>query len=62
MGFHVPIAFGTAVFAYVTLEVFRPVLMGAWGHAFPYGIMSHLDWVSYTSATHMGTFTTIPRT
>ena len=24
----------------------RPVLMGAWGHAFPYGIYSHLDWVS----------------
>ena len=24
----------------------RPVLMGAWGHGFPYGIFSHLDWVS----------------
>ncbi|MEM6904742.1 MAG: photosynthetic reaction center subunit L, partial [Pseudomonadota bacterium] len=23
------------------------VLMGAWGHGFPYGIFSHLDWVSY---------------
>ena len=22
--------------------------MGAWGHGFPYGIWSHLDWVSYT--------------
>ena len=20
--------------------------MGAWGHGFPYGILSHLDWVS----------------
>ncbi len=46
MGFHVPIAFGAAVFAYVTLVVIRPVLMGAWGHGFPYGILSHLDWVS----------------
>jgi hypothetical protein len=26
--------------------VIRPVLMGAWGHGFPYGIFSHLDWVS----------------
>ena len=39
-------AFGVAVFAYVTLVVFRPLLMGAWGHGFPYGILSHLDWVS----------------
>jgi len=46
MNYHVPIAFGVAVFAYITLVVIRPVLMGAWGHGFPYGIMSHLDWVS----------------
>ncbi len=48
MGYHVPIAFGVAILAYLTLVVFRPVLMGAWGHAFPYGIFSHLDWVSNT--------------
>ena len=35
-----------AIFAYVTLVVIRPVLLGAWGHAFPYGIFSHLDWVN----------------
>ncbi|MCA3131626.1 MAG: photosynthetic reaction center subunit L [Betaproteobacteria bacterium] len=46
MGYHVPVAFGFAIGAYFTLEVVRPVLMGAWGHAFPYGIYSHLDWVS----------------
>ncbi|MEO1015573.1 MAG: photosynthetic reaction center subunit L [Pseudomonadota bacterium] len=46
MGYHVPIAFGFAIFAYVTLVIFRPLLMGAWGYGFPYGIMSHLDWVS----------------
>jgi len=46
MGYHVPAAFSMAIFAYFTLEVIRPVLMGAWGHAFPYGIYSHLDWVS----------------
>ncbi len=32
-----------AVFAYFTLVVTRPVLMGTWGHGFPYGILSHLD-------------------
>lgn len=46
MGYHVPFAFSVAIFAYVTLVVIRPVLMGAWGHGFPYGIFSHLDWVS----------------
>jgi photosynthetic reaction center L subunit len=45
-GLHVPVAFGMAIFAYVTLVVIRPVLLGAWGHGFPYGIFSHLDWVS----------------
>ncbi len=46
MGLHVPIGFATAIFAYATLVVIRPILMGAWGYGFPYGIMSHLDWVS----------------
>ena len=46
MDYHVPAAFGVAIFAYVSLVVIRPVLLGAWGHGFPYGIFSHLDWVS----------------
>ncbi len=48
MGYHVPIVFSFAILAYVTLVVFRPILMGAWGYGFPYGILSHLDWVSNT--------------
>ena len=46
MGYHVPFAFSFAILAYVTLVVIRPLLLGAWGHGFPYGIISHLDWVS----------------
>ncbi len=46
MGMHIPWAYSIAIFAYVTLEIFRPLLMGAWGFGFPYGILSHLDWVS----------------
>ena len=46
MGYHVPVAFGFAILAYVTLVIIRPFLLGAWGHGFPYGIMSHLDWVN----------------
>ncbi len=46
MGLHVPLGFSAAIAAYATLTVLRPLLMGAWGYGFPYGIMSHLDWVS----------------
>jgi photosynthetic reaction center L subunit len=52
IGLHVPFAFGVAIFAYVTLVVIRPILMGSWGYAFPYGIFSHLDWVSNTGYTY----------
>ena len=52
MGYHVPVGFGFAILAYVTLVFIRPVLMGAWGYAFPYGIFSHLDWVSNTGYTY----------
>ena len=53
MGVHVPVAFGMAIFAYVSLVVIRPVLMGAWGYGFPYGILSHLDWVSNTGYQYL---------
>ena len=53
IGYHVPFAFGFAILAYVALVVIRPVLLGAWGHGFPYGIMSHLDWVSNTGYQYL---------
>ena len=53
MGYHVPAAFGVAIFAYVSLVVIRPVLMGAWGWGFPYGIFTHLDWVSNTGYQYL---------
>ena len=48
IGIHVPVAFGVAIFAFVTLNVLRPLMLGAWGHGFPYGIYSHLNWVWFT--------------
>ena len=53
MGLHVPAAFSMAIFGYFTLVVIRPILMGAWGHGFPYGILSHLDWVSNTGYQYL---------
>lgn len=53
IGYHVPVAFSVAIFAYFSLEVIRPVLLGAWGFGFPYGILSHLDWVSNTGYQYL---------
>jgi photosynthetic reaction center L subunit len=53
MGYHVPFAYSFAVLAYVTLVIFRPMLLGAWGFGFPYGIFSHLDWVSNTGYQYL---------
>jgi photosynthetic reaction center L subunit len=53
IGIHVPFAFSVAIFAYVSLEIIRPLLLGAWGNGFPYGIFSHLDWVSNTGYQYL---------
>ena len=53
MGYHVPFAFAVAIFAYISLVVIRPILLGAWGFGFPYGIFSHLDWVSNTGYQYL---------
>jgi hypothetical protein len=38
MGFEIPIAFGAVVSSWVTLQILRPIAMGAWGNGFPLGI------------------------
>lgn len=53
IGYHVPFAFSFAILAYVTLVVFRPILMGSWSYGFPYGIFTHLDWVSNTGYAYL---------
>ena len=53
MALHIPIAYSVAILAYFTLVVVRPILLGAWGHGFPYGIFSHLDWVSNTGYQYL---------
>lgn len=46
MTFEVPIAFGAVVFSWITIQILRPIAMGAWGNGFSLGITHHLDWVS----------------
>jgi len=46
MGKHVFWAFGSAIWLFLVLGLFRPVLMGSWSEAVPYGIFAHLDWTT----------------
>jgi photosynthetic reaction center M subunit/photosynthetic reaction center L subunit len=46
MSYEIPIAYFAVVTSWLTLQIFRPVAMGAWGNGFSLGITHHLDWVS----------------
>ncbi|MEL6189465.1 MAG: photosynthetic reaction center subunit M, partial [Myxococcota bacterium] len=43
LGTHVSWAFLSAIWLYMVLGFFRPIAMGSWGEAVPYGIFPHLD-------------------
>lgn len=46
MGYHVPISFGVAISAWITLQFIRPIWMGQWHEGFTLGVMPHLDWIA----------------
>ena len=46
MGTHVAWAFASAIFLFLTLGFFRPILMGDWSEGVPFGIFPHLDWTT----------------
>jgi photosynthetic reaction center M subunit len=46
MGKHVAWAFASAIWLFLVLGLFRPILMGSWSEAVPYGIFPHLDWTA----------------
>jgi photosynthetic reaction center M subunit len=39
-------AFAAAIFFYLSLGFIRPVMMGSWAEAVPFGIFPHLDWTA----------------
>ena len=49
MGTHVPWAFASAIWLYLVMGFFRPLLMGSWSEAVPFGIFPHLDWTAALS-------------
>ncbi|MEM1162309.1 MAG: photosynthetic reaction center subunit M [Pseudomonadota bacterium] len=56
MGKHVFWAFGAAIWLFLVLGLIRPVLMGSWSEAVPYGIFTHLDWTLTFSVVHGNLF------
>ena len=56
MGKHVFWAFGAAIWLFLVLGLFRPILLGSWSEAVPYGIFSHLDWTLGVSVAHGNLF------
>jgi len=56
MGKHVSWAFASAIWLFLVLGLIRPVLMGSWSEAVPYGIFSHLDWTNLFSLTYGNLF------
>jgi photosynthetic reaction center M subunit len=46
MGKHIAWAFLAAIWLFLVLGLFRPILMGSWSEAVPYGIFPHLDWTT----------------
>ncbi|MTH98783.1 photosynthetic reaction center subunit M [Roseibium sp. RKSG952] len=49
LGTHVAWAFASAIWLFLVLGLFRPILMGSWAEAVPYGIFPHLDWTAALS-------------
>lgn len=56
MGTHVAWAFASAIWLYLVLGLIRPVLMGSWSEAVPFGIFPHLDWTAAFSIRYGNLF------
>jgi len=56
MGTHVAWAFLSAIWLFLVLGFFRPVLMGSWAEAVPFGIFPHLDWTAAFSLRYGNLF------
>jgi photosynthetic reaction center M subunit len=56
LGTHVAWAFASAIWLYLVLGFIRPILMGSWSEAVPFGIFPHLDWVGSFSIRYGNLF------
>ena len=56
IGTHVPWAFAAAIWLYLVLGFIRPVMLGQWSEAVPFGIFPHLDWTAAFSLRYGNLF------
>ena len=56
MGNQMAWAFAAAIWLYLVLGFIRPVLMGSWSEAVPFGIFPHLDWTAAFSLRYGNLF------
>jgi photosynthetic reaction center M subunit len=56
MGTHTAWAFLSAIWLYLVLGFIRPLAMGSWGEAVPFGILPHLDWTAAFSIRYGNLF------
>jgi len=56
LGTHVAWAFLSAIWLYLVLGFIRPLLMGSWSEAVPFGIFPHLDWTAAFSLRYGNLF------
>jgi photosynthetic reaction center M subunit len=56
LGTHTTWAFASAIWLYLVLGFIRPIMMGSWSEAVPFGIFPHLDWTGAFSITYGNLF------
>ncbi len=56
MGTHVSWCFASAIWLYLVLGFIRPLLMGCWCEAVPFGVISHLNWTASFSVRYGNLF------
>ena len=56
MGHHISWAFLAAIWLFLVLGLIRPLMMGSWSEAVPYGIFPHLDWTNTFSLNYGNLF------
>jgi photosynthetic reaction center M subunit len=56
LGTHVAWAFASAIWLYLVLGFIRPLAMGSWSEAVPFGVFPHLDWTAAFSIRYGNLF------
>jgi photosynthetic reaction center M subunit len=56
LGTHVPWAFASAIWLFLVLGFIRPLMLGSWSEAVPFGIFPHLDWTAAFSLRYGNLF------